>query len=143
MSEDYEAEKPDMNLSLDDLRKASIKPDKASGTGTAGDGGSLLEGKKWLFEKRLEYARQFFNYQAQQRMTMFNFFLVFVGFVVAGYGNLFKDGNCRMTTFLAIAGAILTIVFIFLERRNEELVHITEDVPAVLGERGTLCGLRS
>jgi hypothetical protein len=128
MSNEQSTEESDMNLSLEDLRKAG---DKSAGPGqmeAVDRNGDLLEQKKWLFGKRLEYAREFFNYQAQQRMTMFNFFLVFVGFVITGYGALFKQSSCRMTTFLAIAGAILTIVFIFLERRNEELVHISEDV---------------
>jgi len=134
MSKDQATERSDMNLSLEDLRKAGDRSADPTGTEVADGSRNLLEGKKWLFEKRLEYAREFFNYQAQQRMTMFNFFLVFVGFVIAGYGDLFKESHCRMTTFLAMAGAVLTTVFIFLERRNEELVHISEDVLKSLEE---------
>jgi hypothetical protein len=88
----------------------------------------VLEQKKWLFEKRLGYARYFFDHHAKQRMSMFNFFLLFVGFIVAGYANLFKDGSHAIASSLAVAGMALTVVFIFLERRNEELVHLSEDV---------------
>ena len=87
-----------------------------------------LELKKWLFEKRLEYARTFFDHHAKQRMSMFNFFLLFVGFAVGGYGTLLKDEKSPVAMWIAILGAVLTVCFLALDRRNEELVHITEDV---------------
>jgi hypothetical protein len=87
-----------------------------------------LTQKKWLFERRLEYARYFFDHHAKQRMSMFNFFLVFVGFALAAYGTLLKDGVPGIAAILAFIAAMLTVFFICLERRNEELVHITEDV---------------
>lgn len=86
------------------------------------------ENSKWLFERRLDYAQAFFDHHAKQRMSMFNFFLIFVAFVVSGYATLLKGDDCRIATVLALIAATLTVVFIFLDRRNEELVHITEDV---------------
>jgi hypothetical protein len=88
----------------------------------------LLAQKEWLFEKRLNYALDFFKYHAGQRMSMFNYFLIFVGLVLNGYASLLKDGYDHLASGLAIMGAVLTTFFIFLERRNEELVHISEDV---------------
>jgi hypothetical protein len=90
-----------------------------------------LELKKWLFEKRLEYARYFFDHHAKQRMQMFNFFLIFAGFIVAGYATILKE-YAPISSALAVVGAGLTVLFIFLDRRNEELVHITEDVLGAL-----------
>jgi hypothetical protein len=87
-----------------------------------------LEEKKWIFEKRLDYALEFFKYHAGQRMQMFYYFLLFVGLVVNGYATILRSGDCSLARILSGAGALLTIFFIFLDRRNEELVHISEDV---------------
>lgn len=107
-------------------------PNKGSGSEaeakSSRDCGKDLKLKKWLFGKRLEYARYFFDHHAKQRMSMFNFFLIFVGFVIAGYATLLKDGDLLVAGFLALVAAFLTVCFICLERRNEELVHMTEDV---------------
>ncbi|HTA23060.1 MAG TPA: hypothetical protein VK763_05970 [Terriglobales bacterium] len=84
--------------------------------------------RKWLFEQRLDYAWKFFDFHAKQRMSMFNFFLIFVGFVLSAYATLLKDGNRAVCALLAFTAAILTFVFLCLERRNEELVYIAEDV---------------
>jgi hypothetical protein len=89
--------------------------------------GKPIELKRWLFEKRLEYARNFFAHHAKQRMDMFNYFLIFAGFALAAYANVFKDAHYGTATTLAGFSAFLAIVFIFLDRRNEELVHIAED----------------
>ena len=59
---------------------------------------------------------------------MFQFFMTFVGLVVAGYAALSKDGPGLLPTALALFAALLTVFFMFLDRRNEELVHVAEDV---------------
>lgn len=87
-----------------------------------------IELQKWMFEKRLDYARYFFDHHAKQRMSMFNFFLVFVGLSIPGYASLLKNGDVNIASVLAMCAAALTVIFIMLDRRNEELVHITEDV---------------
>jgi hypothetical protein len=87
-----------------------------------------LEQQWRLFERRLDYGLKFFDHHAKQRMSMFNFFLLFVGFIFAGYGALAKDGDFEFAATLAVLGAVLTVFFIKLERRNEELVDISEDL---------------
>jgi hypothetical protein len=59
---------------------------------------------------------------------MFNYFLIFVGFVLSAYATLLKDGDRLVSSFLALAAVVLTKFFLHLERRNEELVYIAEDV---------------
>jgi hypothetical protein len=86
-----------------------------------------IETRRWLFEKRLEYARNFFAHHAKQRMDMFNYFLLFAGLALSAFANVFKDGHYGTSTIIAMVAALLTIVFMFLDRRNEELVHISED----------------
>ena len=90
--------------------------------------GKNIELKRWLFEQRLTYAWNFFDFHAKQRMSMFNFFLIFVGFVISAYATLLKDGYCTVSSILAFTATVLTCFFIRLERRNEELVFIAEDV---------------
>jgi hypothetical protein len=108
-----------VDLSLDDLKSppAAIAPPPAP-----------LQYKQWLFEHRLEYGWNFFSLEADQRMKMFNFFLLFVGFIVAGYATLLANGYLVPSTFLAFIAAWLTWCFICLDRRNEELVHIAGDI---------------
>jgi len=87
-----------------------------------------IELKRWLFDQRLTYAWNSFDFHAKQRMSMFNYFLIFVGFVLSAYATLLKDGNRLVSSFLALAAVVLTKFFLHLERRNEELVYIAEDV---------------
>jgi hypothetical protein len=85
--------------------------------------------QKWrLFENRLKYAWDYFDFHARQRTTMFNFFLIFVGFVLNAYATVLKDGHFDIAVFVAIAGAILIPFFLMFDRRNEELVHVAEAV---------------
>jgi hypothetical protein len=84
--------------------------------------------QKWrLFENRLKYAWDYFDFHARQRTTMFNFFVLFVGFVLNAYATLLKD-HSYIAMIVAFVGAILVIFFLMFDRRNEELVHIAEAV---------------
>src|SRR6266700_6624273 len=117
-SSDNPTPKGSMDLSLNDLKAVKgVLPLPAE-----------IELKWRLFEKRFDYAWDCFDFHAKQRMTMFNYFLIFVGFVITGYANLLKDGSYWISTALALVGPGLTVVFVVLERRNEELVNIAEDV---------------
>jgi hypothetical protein len=133
MSENQQVSLGPVDLSSVDL-EAFIRCQAPAEGNAASDpcGEKKLALEKWLFERRLDYARYFFDHHAKQRMSMFNFFLIFSGFVISGYANLSKDGNYLFSTTLALAGAVLTIFFICLDRRNEELVHIAEDVLGAL-----------
>lgn len=130
MASSTPAPPPSPDLKLDDLtqflnlKTVPANPPNKAGTDSAGD----LEQKWKLFEKRFQYAWDFFDFHATQRTTMFNFFLVFVGFIFAGYASLLKDAPFPLAMVVALVGAVLTFIFIFLDRRNEELVHIAEAV---------------
>ena len=110
-----------LNLGAEEIR-ALVSA--SSPTGTV----PVAFAQKWaLFQERLDYAWKFFDFHAKQRMSMFNFFLLFVGFVLAGYANLYKSGDYLPATILAALGALLSFCFVPLDRRNEELVHVAED----------------
>jgi hypothetical protein len=89
-----------------------------------------------LLSLRFEYAWRYFNFHASQRTTMFNFFLVFSAFFIGVYVNsgLTHGEPGILTLMMPIVGILITIMFLFLDRRNEELVHIAEDVLKKLEE---------
>lgn len=86
-------------------------------------------------EQALKYAWDWFEYHARQRMTAFNFFLILIGLVVAGYlkcVELAEGGEAQSIAggtwwFFASAigffGALISVAFWFLDIRNAELVN--------------------
>ena len=83
-----------------------------------------------LFEHRFDYAWNYFDFHAKQRTTIFNFFLIFIGFILNAYATIYAkaDANPPLLIGLAIFGIFATICFIVLDRRNEELVDIAEAI---------------
>ncbi len=81
-----------------------------------------------LYGPRFEYAWRYFDFHAKQRTTMFNFFLLFSGLLVNGCFLLVHQGHYLLLLSSSILGIAITLIFLFLERRNEELVHIAEDI---------------
>ncbi len=81
-----------------------------------------------LMEIRFDYAWKYFDFHAKQRTTMFNFFILFSGVLANAYVLLFNNNYYFLSIFVAFLGVSIAIIFIFIDRRNEELVHIAEDV---------------
>ena len=87
-----------------------------------------------LYGARFEYAWRYFNFHATQRTTMFNFFVVFSGFLVNACILLLQRENYVLLLIASTFGTAITLFFVFLERRNEELVHVAEDYTDPLEE---------
>ena len=84
---------------------------------------------RWkLLEARRAYGWGYFDFHAKQRTTMFNFYLVFTGFVINGFAAVVKEHMYVVSLFLAFLGVGSSIIFLCLDRRNEEFVHVAEDV---------------
>ena len=81
-----------------------------------------------LFKARMDYAWNYFTFHARQRTTMFNFFIVFSGLLLNGCVLLYEKHSWQFLLVASVLGIFITIFFIFLERRNEELVHAAEDI---------------
>ena len=78
----------------------------------------------------LYYAWDHFAYHAQQRQTVFNFFLLLVGGCVAAYSSTMGHGGGEYNYFRSFLGAVLalaSLVFWRLDQRNARLVKISED----------------
>ncbi len=96
-------------------RSASLKPDPQS----------IIPP---LITFRFEYGWRYFNFHATQRTTMFNYFAVFSGFLIKACVDLLEKDYFCTAFMVSLIGLILTFCFLFLERRNEELVHVGEEV---------------
>ena len=130
-----------LDLSLDDL-KSPPSPTGAAAASGAPPSPNLLDQKKWLFDQRFKYGVDLFKFHADQRMKMFQFFLVFVGLFAGAYATLLTKGYLLASTVLGLLASILTFGFLFLEHRNEELVHIAEDVLASLESDALFVGYK-
>ena len=71
-----------------------------------------------------EYAWNWFEYHAGQRLTAFRFFLIFLGALVVGFSTGLRDGNIFFISVVGWSGAFISIAFLTLEFRNEQLVDM-------------------
>ena len=78
----------------------------------------------------LYYAWDHFAYHAQQRQTVFNFFLLLVGGCVAAYSATIGESAGEYHLFRSFMGAVLalaSLLFWRLDKRNARLVEVSED----------------
>lgn len=85
-------------------------------------------------DKAMDHAWRYFALHAQQRMSVFNFFVVLSGILSTGIAASFQNGKPTLVT--ATLGALLTVfAFVFqrLDRRGAQFVKLAEDA-LVAGE---------
>src|SRR5437016_10336152 len=90
---------------------------------TANPGDPIADAEK---EARL-HAWSHFAYHAQQRQTVFNFYLVLMGASAAGFASTLGEQGAEHSAFRAFIGAslaILSLLFFRLDKRNARLVKI-------------------
>lgn len=87
-------------------------------------------------QARMNYAWDWFQYHADQRLKAFNFFLVIVGVLVVGYATAMKESltavdaakaasasaYAHFALGIALCGVVISIAFLVIEVRNTELV---------------------
>jgi hypothetical protein len=105
-----------MDLKFDDLEKYITNNDHEK-----------LNGLWKLLKLRFNYSWNAFEFHAKQRISMFNFFILFAGITANAIANLLRANLFVPAGILAFIGGVVSIVFIFFDRRNEELVHFAED----------------
>ncbi len=81
-----------------------------------------------LLKLRYDYAWNWFNYHANQRVSMFNYFLIITGILANAYVGILKEGLLEIAAGLGGLGLFTTIGFFFLDCRNKQLVGMGEDV---------------
>jgi hypothetical protein len=85
-----------------------------------------------------EYAWNHFAYHAQQRQTVFNFYLLLVGGCIAAYASTLGDTGVDYDRFRTFMGAVLaaaSLLFWRLDRRNATLVKIAETALEIIETR--------
>lgn len=88
----------------------------------------IINKKYETFDKQLEYAWNWFNYHAQQRISMFNFSLIANGIILSAISSLYKDAQYEVIVTASVLGVLLSVSFVFLDYRNKELVHVGENI---------------
>ena len=81
-----------------------------------------------LLRLKFEYAWHWFSLHANQRVTMFNYFLVGSGVLANAYGLLLREDLWGMATVAAGMGFIVGLVALGLDSRNRQLVNLGEDL---------------
>jgi hypothetical protein len=88
---------------------------------------------RWrLYKARFDYAWSYFEFHAKQRTTMFNFFILFAGVVINACMGLLQKEKWLALLLVSFPAVVIVGIFVFLDRRNEELVRVGEDVLQVL-----------
>jgi phosphoglycolate phosphatase-like HAD superfamily hydrolase len=80
-------------------------------------------------EKQFDYAWNWFNYHANQRVEMFNYMFVGLGlFATAIASALDKHLPDFVLASLCILAGIVALIFALIDRRNEHLIGLGEEV---------------
>lgn len=86
---------------------------------------------------QFDYAWKWFSYHADQRTKMFNYMLIAMGIFATATVNAFNAGLLGVVVLLCLTSAVFAYSFSRLDKRNEELVRLGEEVLAHL-ERSAL-----
>jgi hypothetical protein len=78
----------------------------------------------------ISHSWDYFVFHAQQRQTVFNFYLILVGASVAAYASTFGKIDVSLEYFHSVLGILIaTASFLFwrLDKRNSRLVKLAEE----------------
>lgn len=78
------------------------------------------------FDAARQYAWEWFQYHAEQRQTVFRFFLTIVAILAAGYATAWSADRLNWAAMVSILLIICPILFWRLDERNRNLVKISE-----------------
>ena len=73
------------------------------------------------------YAWNWFEYHANQRMIAFRYFLIFLGITAVALNNAIEVNNFHFVIIIGVLGSFISIAFFVLEVRNEKLVNLGRD----------------
>lgn len=96
----------------------------ATGAGAAAPGTSGLMPN----DKAMEHLWRFFALHAQQRVSVFNFFVVLAGVISAAIGGALQAGRPLNVVVIALGLLLPLLSFVFwrLDQRNSDLIKISE-----------------
>lgn len=85
-----------------------------------------------LVKLQFDYAWKWFSYHADQRTKMFNYMLIAMGIFASATVNALNSNQRPAVVILCAVSTIFALSFSRLDRRNEELVRLGEEVLAHL-----------
>jgi hypothetical protein len=83
--------------------------------------------QKTMNDFRYEYAWSWFAYHAEQRTSMFNYFLAAASLLAAGYAASIYE-HPKAAIAIGVVGALVSISFVLIDKRNDALVRRGERV---------------
>ena len=81
-----------------------------------------------LAKLQVDYAWKWFAYHAEQRTKMFNFMLIAMGVFATATVSAYTDHLLEVAAALCFLSALFAFSFSRLDKRNEELVRLGEEV---------------
>ncbi|AHZ73256.1 hypothetical protein OU5_P0004 (plasmid) [Pseudomonas mandelii JR-1] len=91
-------------------------------------------------DRSMEHAWKYFELHAQQRMTVFNFFLAISGLIAAGIGVSLQQG-AKFSAFATLLGIFLSLVsFLFwkLDKRVSVMIKRAESALCYIEQSGII-----
>jgi hypothetical protein len=86
---------------------------------------------------QFDYAWKWFSFHADQRTKMFNFMLIVFGILATAIvAAVDKHLSREITSGLCVIAGVLALIFSRLDRRNQNLLWLGEDVLVELERRG-------
>lgn len=86
-----------------------------------------------------EYAWNWFEYHAGQRLTTFRYYLVFIAAILVAVNTGVSNKHLLLIQAAAYFGAFISAVFLLLEIRNEQLVNVARDSLRAQEQDATFC----
>lgn len=77
--------------------------------------------------QELNYSFDWFKYHAEQRIKMFNYFIILNGFIFNAVAVMKREELVFELKFLSSIGILISLCFILLDIRNDHLVEIGEE----------------
>jgi hypothetical protein len=88
---------------------------------------AIDEGPEVAAAEVAEFAFKWFELHADQRLKVFNFFLIIAGICVAGFFTAMQARNSVAASFISIVLILVCFCFKQLDLRTAQLVEIGED----------------
>jgi hypothetical protein len=100
--------------------------------------------EKWTLREQREYAWNYFELHARQRMSVFNYFVLIAALLTAGLaGSFSKSGSSLLISIisllLAISLVVISFVFWKLDQRVRQLIKHAEEALKMLEKHSTSC----
>lgn len=89
-----------------------------------------------MLKIRLDFSWKWFELHANQRMSLFNYFLIITGILANAYVTAVSDNNNLFAIAICLIGFVQSIGFITFDIRSRQLTQYSEDIMEKLERDG-------